>query len=206
MQSIILNIAALVICISVHESAHALMSCILGDKTAKNMGRISLNPVDHLDFLGTISFVLLGFGWGKPVPVNYSNLKKPKRDMMLISVAGPLSNVLLAILFGCISILVLQINHEFAYSVAQFTSYITMTSVVLGVFNMLPIPPLDGSKVIIPLFSKKVQYFIMQNAQYIQFVMILAIYFGVLSTPIMFLSNYVYEFVYWVVFKILFFI
>jgi len=142
-MEIISLIIALAVCITVHEAAHAWTAYQLGDPTAKMEGRVSLNPMRHLDILGTIMIFIAHFGWGKPVPFNYNNLKHPRRDAALISVAGPLTNLLTAVLIALI----------FKYLALPGTIFdilrtIYSLSLILFLFNLIPIAPLDGSKLI----------------------------------------------------------
>ena len=135
----------LIVSISVHEFAHAYIANKLGDPTPKAMGRVTLNPKAHLDPMGTLLLLVAGFGWGKPVPVNPSNFNKPVRDSALVSLAGPMSNFVLAFAFA------LPMNYLHSYLpgfvMAQFW-YIFDLSVVWGIFNLLPFPPLDGAKIL----------------------------------------------------------
>jgi Zn-dependent protease len=146
--------------ITVHEAAHGIVAALRGDKTAFFLGRTSLNPLKHIDPIGTIAVPLtllllqssFLFGWAKPVPVNYRNLKKPKLDMALVAIAGPAANMIMAILW----LLILKIALHFAptHNTPQLswliqTSHIgVLFNIVLAVFNMLPIPPMDGSRII----------------------------------------------------------
>ncbi len=137
-------IVALAVCISVHEAAHAWTADRLGDPTAKLAGRVSLNPMRHLDPLGTIMIFLAHFGWGKPVPFNYYNLKHPRRDAALIAIAGPISNLLTAFLIA----LIIKYVPGLPGIIGGMLSATFTLSIVLFLFNLLPIAPLDGSKLI----------------------------------------------------------
>lgn len=137
-------IIALAFCISVHESAHAWMAYKLGDPTAKNEGRISLNPLRHLDPLGFLMIFLVHFGWGKPVPFNYHYLKHPRRDTVLIAMAGPASNLLTAFVIG----IVFKHIPDLHPTPLGILTAIFSLSIVLFLFNMIPIAPLDGSKLL----------------------------------------------------------
>ncbi|MCK5606870.1 site-2 protease family protein [Candidatus Pacearchaeota archaeon] len=143
-MDILYLIIALAICISVHEAAHAWTAYKLGDPTAKMAGRVSLNPMRHLDILGTLMIFIAHFGWGKPVPFNYHNLKHPRRDAALIALAGPFSNFLTAIVIAFV--------FKYIQSIPLFLLEILRAtfslSIVLFLFNLLPIAPLDGSKLI----------------------------------------------------------
>ena len=138
-------IPAIVIALTFHEYAHAVVAYKLGDPTAKYSGRLTLNPIPHVDPIGMLMLFFVGLGWAKPVPVNPYNLNKPKRDMVLVSLAGPLTNVILAIAFALLFGVFYAFGSQFLIDVVEKIIWI---NVVLAVFNMLPIPPLDGSKVL----------------------------------------------------------
>lgn len=139
-------IIALVVAVTVHEFSHAWMANYLGDPTAKYRGRMTLNPVAHLDVMGTIMLFLIGLGWGKPVPVNPTNLDNPKRDSALVSLAGPASNILTAIVIA-IPYKYLIMNGG-APGVIDFLRTVFDLNLILALFNFIPLPPLDGSKMI----------------------------------------------------------
>lgn len=145
-------IIALTLAITVHEFAHAWMGWRLGDPTAKYAGRLTLNPLAHLDPLGTLLLLLAGFGWGKPVPYNPHNLKHPRRDSLLIALAGPISNFLLALFFSIIfKHFYLGEEGSWFFILFYFLIYVNL---VLMVFNLLPIPPLDGSQILTSLWKR----------------------------------------------------
>jgi Zn-dependent protease len=152
---LIISIICLVIAITIHEFSHALMADRLGDPTPRSQGRLSLNPFRHLDLVGTIMLFLVHFGWGKPVIIDPYNLKNPKRDEMLIALAGPASNLILATLIS-ISIHFLSLND---ITIILLSNLIQM-NVILAIFNLIPIPPLDGSKVLLNLLpqDKSIQW------------------------------------------------
>jgi len=137
---------ALVIAITIHEYSHALAADRLGDPTPRSLGRLSLNPLRHLDPLGTLMIFVLRFGWGKPVPIDAYNLKNPRRDELIIALAGPTSNLILATL---ISLLTNFIPQNFILLSFLFT--LIQINIILAIFNLLPIPPLDGSKIFLNL-------------------------------------------------------
>ncbi|MBU1446092.1 site-2 protease family protein [Patescibacteria group bacterium] len=158
-------IAALVVAISIHEAAHALVAYKLGDDTAKYHGRLTLNPAAHLDPLGTIMLFLAGFGWGKPVPVNSNNFKNPVEGSALTAFAGPLSNFATALI--C-SIPLKYFPQILPYQIYQFLLLLLDLSIILGIFNMLPFPPLDGSKifaVFIPKNKREGYFDFLQRSQ-----------------------------------------
>jgi len=153
---------AVLICLTVHEASHALASNYLGDPTAKLKGRLTLNPIKHLDFWGTLVFIITrGFGWGKPVPVNPMYFKNPVRDSAIVSLAGPFSNFLLS--FALVFPMAYLYNYMPGF-LNEFLWNLYHISIFLGVFNLLPFPPLDGSK-IIGLFIPKRYYY--QYSQYL---------------------------------------
>ncbi len=149
-------VLAFLVAISVHECAHAAAAYALGDPTAKFAGRLSLNPLRHLDPLGTILLFLVHFGWGKPVPVNPRNLARPLRDQALISLAGPLSNfVTAAILVIPMKHILPLFNGPVSDFVGTFLAFTISLNIVLMIFNLIPIPPLDGSKVLFLILGHK---------------------------------------------------
>lgn len=161
-------IVSLIIVISIHEAAHAFIAYKLGDHTAKHQGRLTLNPLAHLDPLGTLMLFIAGFGWGKPVPVNPYNFKDPVKDSALVSLAGPASNFATALL--C-SIPLKYFGASLPPMVAILLWTITDLSIILGIFNLLPFPPLDGSKIFAVFIPKKYQ------ARYYDFMSRSQIYF-----------------------------
>jgi len=152
-------IPAILIGLTVHELAHAFIALRLGDDTAKQLGRVTLNPLKHIDPVGFIMLLVAGFGWAKPVLVDRTKLKNPARDDVLIALAGPVANLLLAVVLVLLLRVVLFLvpfrsERTFNLVVGNFLAWITI-NVSLGFFNLLPIPPLDGSHVILNLLSSK---------------------------------------------------
>jgi Zn-dependent protease len=138
--------------LTVHEYSHGRMALRLGDDTAQRLGRLSFNPLRHLDILGVLFFYFVGFGWAKPVPVDPRNFEHPRRDMMYVAIAGPLSNIALAV---CCSFFIRLISPEFSY-LFVILAYGIWINVALAIFNMLPMYPLDGSSVLKGMVSQKI--------------------------------------------------
>ncbi|WHN64721.1 site-2 protease family protein [Cysteiniphilum sp. QT6929] len=168
--------------ITLHEAAHAYIAKLRGDKTAYLMGRVTLNPIKHIDILGTIilptAMFLLStgflFGWAKPVPVNFNNLKKPRQDMILVAIAGPLANFIMAIIW----FLLWKFVPNFGFH--QMAQFGVILNLMLMVFNLLPIPPLDGSRVISALLPYKaaLQYNRLERWGFLIVLLLLFIPFG----------------------------
>ncbi|MFZ5425316.1 MAG: site-2 protease family protein [Patescibacteria group bacterium] len=165
---------ALVVSISIHEFAHAYIADKLGDPTARYMGRVTLNPKAHLDPMGTVLLLLAGFGWGKPVPFNPIHLKNPKRDAALISFAGPASNFILATLLAIV--LKLLPNVPFFFLAESFLFLTIFYNLVLGIFNLIPVHPLDGFKIVNGLLPNELSIQWMQMAPYGIFILLLLIF------------------------------
>lgn len=139
-----------------HELAHGWAAYWMGDPTAKMMGRLSLNPLKHLDPIGTLMLFFVGFGWAKPVPVNFQNLRNKRMGLILVSSAGVLTNLLLAILAILGSHLVPVYSNK---ALATVFYYLIRINIVLAVFNLIPIPPLDGSKILMGFLPARYQYY-----------------------------------------------
>ncbi len=181
---------ALLTAIPVHESAHAWASWKLGDPTAKNAGRLSLNPLRHLDPFGALCMLLVGFGWAKPVPVAaVTRFRHPRRDMALSAAAGPLSNLFLAYLCMVLYKLVYYLAPYTTAWVFVCTVLITMlqVNVTLAVFNLLPVPPLDGSRIFNVLLPPRVYFGVMRYERYILLGLFALLWLGVLDGPLNFL-------------------
>lgn len=169
LQDALVRALAVLLCLTVHEVCHGLAALALGDPTAKSMHRLSLNPLRHIDWFGLIMMFAAGFGWAKAVPVNPRYFKKPKQGMALTALAGPVSNFLLAILvIGISKVIYLYAPYNaMTDSVFSFCLYtVAPLSVGLGLFNLLPFPPLDGSKVVAVLLPDRIYYQLMRYERY----------------------------------------
>lgn len=152
-MNLLYSLPAILIALSFHEFAHAWAAWRMGDPTAKNAGRLTLDPIRHLDLIGTVCIILFQFGWAKPVPINPRNFKHPKRDEILVSLAGVAMNFLISfIAFAVLAIVYKGVVGDIASTIID---YIMILNIYFGVFNLIPIPPLDGFHIISALFIKK---------------------------------------------------
>ena len=183
---------ALITAIPVHEAAHAWASDRLGDPTARLAGRMSLNPLRHFDFLGALCMLIVGFGWAKPVPVAaVSHFRHPRRDMALSAAAGPLSNLLLAYLCMVLYKLVLYLapaTQAWIFVMLVLNAMLNV-NITLAVFNLLPVPPLDGSRIFNVFLPHKFYFGIMRYERYIMIALFACLYFGLLDRPLSWLMN-----------------
>jgi Zn-dependent protease len=177
--NLLVRIPALLLALSVHEAAHGLVAHRLGDPTAKAQGRLTLNPLAHLDPVGLLALWLVGFGWARPVPVNPMYFRGDRRrGMFLVGLAGPAANFLLALMFSILfaAVPLLQ-QHQL---IRELVTATFIYNVFLGVFNLLPFPPLDGSKVLAYFLPRNVAYSFSQLEQYGPLILILLIFSGIL--------------------------
>ena len=179
---------ACLLCISFHEMCHGLAALALGDPTAKNAGRVTMNPLRHIDPVGLILMITVRFGWAKGVPVDIRNFKKPKEGMALTALAGPLSNLVLAIVatvgYGVSLFYYLYTESEILYWIYTFCAYTAVLSVGLGVFNLIPVPPSDGSKILAMFLPVKAYVKLMRYERYGMILMAVLLFTGILSGPL----------------------
>ncbi len=197
-----------------HEWAHGFTAYKLGDRTAKNMGRLSLNPMAHIDYIGAALLLIIGFGWAKPVPINPRNFKNPKAGMAITALAGPLANFVAAIVSGlCYNgiFTLLYVNGGISLNavgtvvyepavmkyVLYFFWYLMLINVCLAVFNLVPVPPLDGSKILMAFLPDRWIYKISSYEREIQIALFIIIMLGGVSAVIAPLQSLLAEFVNW---------
>lgn len=199
---ILITAVAALCAIVVHELSHGFVAYLLGDKTAKQQGRLTLNPIKHIDPIGAICLVFFKFGWAKPVPVNPYMMKNRKMGLVLVSFAGPLSNFLLAI----VSVSLLSIFYSESFFVLENQLYVykdlpylwdflfdlTLINIGLGVFNLIPVPPLDGSKILAQFLPVKARFSYLKFERYGSIILFVAIYFLNISQYLGYAINFVF--------------
>ena len=178
MQDMLLRVVSVLLCLVLHEVCHGVAAYALGDPTAKMRHRLSLNPLQHIDWLGLFAMLFVGVGWAKPVPVNPNYFKKPKRGMAITALAGPVSNFLLAFVI----IMVLRFAYHGEMTVlCGFLLDTAILSVGLGLFNLIPVPPLDGSKVLAVLLPDRAYDWLMRWERYGMVIVVLLMSVGAVS-------------------------
>lgn len=191
-----MSVVPALICITLHELGHGFAAYLMGDDTAKRMGRLSLNPLKHLDPMGMLMMVIFHFGWAKPVPINMYRFKNPKRGMAISALAGPAVNIFIAALFLFIygfTLVPLSRSSagQYIHDMIQITASI---SVGLAVFNLLPVPPLDGSKILFSLISDENYDKLMRYERYGSIIMFALVAAGILDKPLNTLIRNVFNF------------
>ncbi|NWF53663.1 MAG: site-2 protease family protein [Syntrophaceae bacterium] len=174
----LLLIIPLLYSIIIHELAHGWVAKKMGDSTAEWLGRLSLNPMKHLDPIGTLMLFLFGFGWAKPVPVNFNNLHDPRKGLILVSAAGIMANTIMAF----IALFLLRVINPAPFGAfSLFLIFLAQINIMLAAFNLIPIPPLDGSKILMGFSSPQFQYTLMRLEPYGFFIIIGLLYLGILN-------------------------
>ncbi|MBR3136410.1 MAG: site-2 protease family protein [Clostridia bacterium] len=186
---------ALMLGLTLHEWGHAYAAFRCGDPTARNLGRMSLNPLDHFDILGTLCLLFLGFGWAKPVPVNPRNFKHFRRDDIIVSLAGVTMNLVQVVVFSALFILLVRRNNALFFNDAFYSIFLNLIGIntTLIIFNLLPIPPLDGSHVAESLLARHVPYKVFAFLrQYGRYILLALLWLGILDYPIAWAQNLVF--------------
>ena len=177
-----LSILAVLISLTVHEFSHAYTACKLGDRTSESLGRLTLNPLKHIDPIGALCMIVFHFGWAKPVPINLRNFRKPKRDFAITAIAGPISNLILALFSGLFYLIALKsllgvadtedFTANLLYNVCVFLGIMHTLNIGLALFNLIPIPPLDGSRLLAVILPPRLYYSLLKKERYIYYGMI----------------------------------
>ena len=198
-QAIAARVLVLFFILPFHECAHAFVAYKLGDSMARNQGRMTLNPLKHLDWYGALLLLVCGFGWANPVPINARNFKNPKYGMAISALAGPVANLVLSFLMLalCRVMMLIPIASEAMFTVLQALYavfwQIAWISITLAVFNLLPVPPLDGSRIVLLFLPERVYFHLMRYERYIFLAVMALVLTGVLDTPISWLSTQIYR-------------
>ena len=189
---ILVHVIVLLTAFPVHECAHAWVAEKLGDPTARNAGRITLNPFKHLDLFGTLCMIFVGFGWANPVPVNPNNFKNPKNGMALTAIAGPVSNLIMsfiAMIIYRVLFFVGLANGSYPTVAMNVFALVVTLNLSLAVFNLLPIPPLDGSRIFNLFMSEKTYFKVMKYEKYVFVGLAVLLYSGLLDKPLSWLQD-----------------
>ncbi|MEA1940483.1 MAG: site-2 protease family protein [Candidatus Caldatribacteriota bacterium] len=205
---IVWSIPAVLIAITIHEYAHGRIAYRLGDPTAVQAGRLTLNPLAHLDPIGTLMLLIFHFGWAKPVPVNFNKLDNPKRDMVYVSLAGPVANILTAIAFA----IILRVSYHFIFQITLtrdniFLNIITsfakgwilflqtgvIINLALSIFNLIPVPPLDGSKILIGLLPNPLAYKYSKIESYGHIILLILVLSGIIGKVLFPIVFFIYN-------------
>ena len=172
--------------ITFHEVSHGVVAYIRGDNTAKSLGRLTLNPLKHLDIIGTLMIIVVGIGWAKPVPVNFNNLRSPKRDMIWVSLAGPVTNLILAILSALLIRVIVPLTEPlpdsslwqmFLEPILLMLAFSVYINLILALFNLMPLPPLDGGRVLMGLLPNSLAAKLSRVEPYGMIIIIVLVFF-----------------------------
>ena len=193
MLDLLITALAAVLCITFHETCHGLAALALGDPTARRMGRLSLNPLKHVDLGGLLMLMIAKVGWAKPVPVDARRFQNPRLGMAIVSIAGPLSNVLLSAIaaagYTASMFYAIYLEQAWLEWLGEFFYYVFYISAGLAVFNLLPVPPLDGSKVLAVVLPKEQYWKLMRYERYGMYALMVLLLTGALDKPLDFLRE-----------------
>lgn len=189
----LITVASCLMCVTVHECCHGLAACVMGDPTAKRAGRLTLNPLKHIDLVGLVMLVVVRFGWAKPVPVDMRRFRNPRAGMALTALAGPVGNVLLSmvamLLHGVCCFYQMYYDSALWGYLDTFCIYTALLSAGLGVFNLIPVPPLDGSKILFSVLPPKWYVMLMRYERFGMIILMVLLVLGVLDTPLDLMRN-----------------
>lgn len=196
--AMIVSIPGLLLALTLHEFAHGYAAYLMGDNTARYSGRLTLNPVKHLDPIGAICLLLFRFGWAKPVPINPRNFRKRGRTgIIVVSLAGPLANFVLG-LISCIMFYVIAVFVRSNAPLVEFVSQVFLYSIYMNaglmIFNLIPVPPLDGSKILLEFLPPRAKYKIYQYERYFSLILLVLVYAGTITPVLSVLQRYVISF------------
>jgi Zn-dependent protease len=203
--STLLTLPIILFSLSFHEMAHGYAAYKMGDPTAKNFGRLTLNPLKHLDPIGALCMLIAGFGWAKPVPINARNFKNPRIGMAISGAAGPLSNLLLALISALLLKLVIEVSFFARLSTIIVSLLITFLlisvqlNISLAVFNLLPVPPLDGSRILYVFLPPKLYFGVMKYERIIYLILMGALMLGLLSGIMNFITTWIMRGIFFIV-------
>ena len=192
---ILMGVIPSLLCITLHELSHGFVAYKLGDPTAKNMGRLTLNPLKHLDPIGLLMMLVFHVGWAKPVPVNMNRFRNPKKGMAITALAGPASNVLISVVFLALygALYIPLMRSTAGTYLLQMISLTARMSIGLAIFNLLPIPPLDGSKILFSLLPDSAYRTVLRYERYSSLLLFALMALGVLGKPLSLLINTAYN-------------
>ena len=196
-MGLLISIPGLLLALSMHEFAHGYAAYLMGDNTAKYSGRLSLNPLHHLDPVGAICMLLFRFGWAKPVPIDPRNFKNRRKGIVLVSLAGPFTNFLLGFI-SCIIYYALMyfapMQNMFMHFLSQVFLYSVYMNVGFMIFNLIPIPPLDGSKILMEFLPPRIKYQMYRYERYFGIILIIAVYAGTITPVLGLFRGFVLQF------------
>ncbi len=197
LRNMLISVIPALVCITLHELAHGFVALKLGDTTAKDVGRLTLNPIKHIDIMGLIMMIVFRFGWAKPVPVNMGRFRNPKTGMAICAAAGPACNIILSclllVVYGFIFVPLYEAGSEWAMIALQTVETTAYLSLALAIFNILPISPLDGSKVLFSCLKPHQYYKLMRYERFGMIILIVLMVTKILDNPLSTATSWLYD-------------